>query len=368
MRRLFYDQLHILHPLLLLLLFLLILLSNIAMISIFDGVQDFALRHLIHSLLGLGLLIGLANTSPRFWFRHAFTLYLMFLVLLILVELIGVVGLGAQRWLSVGPFRFQPSELMKVGVILALARYFQALNPKDYYSLRIYILPILLIIIPFSLIALQPDLGTAMLLLLVSVAIILAAGLPNKFIYIGIGSGLAIAVYAWFEILLDYQKKRIFSFLDPTSDPAGSGYHINQSIIAVGSGGLFGKGFGAGSQTQLDFLPEKHTDFIFTAFAEEFGFIGSMFLLIIQYSIIYLGFSYSREIASNFAKLVAFGVIGLYAIQVSINSAMVLGLVPVVGVPLPIFSYGGTSMLTTLAAFGIFFSVMKARHETTLKY
>lgn len=368
MRRIFYDQAHIIHPFLLLLLVLLLLCSNLLMISIFGGLHGLALRHLIHSLLGMVLLVFFANTSPRFWFRHSFTIYLVTFLLLILVELVGAVGMGAQRWLDIGGFRFQPSELMKLGVVLGLARYFQAFNPKDYYSLKIYIIPLLMVGIPFWLVMQQPDLGTGGLLVLIAIAIILSAGLPNKFIYIGVGSGLIIAVYAWLEVLRDYQKKRIFAFLDPTSDPAGSGYHINQSIIAVGSGGFFGKGFGGGSQTQLDFLPEKHTDFIFTAFAEEFGFVGSVIILALEYSIIYLGLAYSREIVPNFAKLVALGIVSLYGIQVSINSAMVLGLIPVVGVPLPIFSYGGTSMLTNLAAFGIFFSMMKARQETSLKY
>ncbi|MDI9313294.1 MAG: rod shape-determining protein RodA [Hydrotalea sp.] len=368
MRRLFYDQLHIIHPRILLLLFLLLVTSNIIMISIFGGLTGLAMRHFVHSLVGLIILIGLANTSPRFWFKHAFTIYGVIFFMLILVELFGAIGLGAQRWLDIGGFRFQPSEMMKIGIVLALARYFQALNPKDYYSLRIYIIPILLVAVPFVLVMVQPDLGTAMLLLLVAVLVIFAAGLPNKFIYIGVGTGLASAVYLWLRVLRDYQKNRVFAFLDPTSDPAGSGYHINQSIIAIGSGGFFGKGFGGGSQAQLDFLPEKHTDFIFTAFAEQFGFLGSIIVLGIEFSIVYLGFSYSREIVPNFAKLLGFGVIGLYAVQVSINSAMVLGLIPVVGVPLPIFSYGGTSMLTNLAAFGIFFAAMKGRHETSLKY
>ena len=368
MRRLFYEQLHISHPRILFLLFLLLLASNIVMISIFGGLTGLALRHFVHSLLGICLLIGFANTSPRFWFKHAFTIYGVIFVLLLLVVFFGSMGLGAKRWLDIGGFRFQPSELMKLGMVLVLARYFQALNPKDYYSLRIYIIPLLLIAVPFILVMTQPDLGTAMLLLLVSVIIILAAGLPNKFIYIGLGTGLATAIYLWFKVLRDYQKNRVFAFLDPTSDPAGSGYHINQSIIAIGSGGFFGKGFGGGSQTQLDFLPEKHTDFIFTAFAEQFGFVGSMLVLAIEFSIIYFGLAYSREIVPTFAKLLGFGLIGLYTIQVSINSAMVLGLIPVVGVPLPIFSYGGTSMLTNMAAFGIFFAAMKGRHETSLKY
>ncbi|MCX8515816.1 MAG: rod shape-determining protein RodA [Alphaproteobacteria bacterium] len=369
MRRIFYDQLDVINPRFLFLLLFLLLASNMMMMAIFGNwTHSLAGRHTLHTILGLILLIVCANTNPRFWFKHAFTFYFIALFLLLLVQLVGSVGMGAQRWLSVGGFQFQPSELMKIALILALARCFQALNPQDYYSLRVYIFPAILIAAPLALILSQPDLGTSILILFIAIAMIVAAGLPNFYILFGAGFGLMATIYLWFEVLFDYQKKRVFSFLDPTSDPAGSGYHLNQSIIAIGSGGFMGKGYGMGTQTQLNFLPEKHTDFIFTVVGEEFGFIGSVVILLCEFSLIYMGIGYSREIVANFPKLVAFSIIALYGIQVCINTAMVLGLLPVVGVPLPIFSYGGTSMLISMIGFGIFFSAMKARHERSFKY
>lgn len=369
MRRLIYDQFYVINPKILFLLLLLLLASNFIMYSIFNQlIGTLAGRHLVHTVLGLTMLVIFANINPRFWFQQAFWIYGGAIILLILVELFGSIGLGAQRWLDVFGFRFQPSELVKLALILALARYFQALNEQDLKKVTTYIVPLILAAVPFLLIVIQPDLGTSILILAIAVSMVFAAGLPSVYFAIGIGAGILGAIYLWLEVLLDYQKKRVLSFIDPSSDPAGASYHMVQSMIGIGSGGIFGKGFGQGSQSNLNFLPEKHTDFIFTVLAEQFGFLGVALIIMIQFSLIYLGFGYTREIVSTFPKLVAFGIITIFAIQTSINIAMVSGLLPVVGVPLPIFSYGGTSLLVTLMSFGIFFSCMQAMHEKTSKY
>jgi rod shape determining protein RodA len=268
------------------------------------------------------------------------------------VPFVGVESGGAQRWLGVGETSFQPSELMKVALVLAIARYYQWLPPEKVARPQWLIIPLLMIAIPILLALDQPDLGTAALFGIIGFGLLFLAGV-SWFYFIAGAVGVIAALPRVWERLHDYQRERILTFIDPERDPLGSGYHILQSKIAIGSGGVAGKGFMQGTQAQLNFLPEKHTDFIFTMFAEEMGFLGAMLLLTL-YLLALLFIAYmALRCRSTFARLVAVGMgLSLFA-YVFINVAMVTGLVPVVGVPLPLVSYGGTSMLTMMVALGL---------------
>ncbi len=276
--------------------------------------------------------------------------------------------MGAQRWIALGPVRVQPSELMKVALILALARYYHGLEFKRVSNPIFLVPPLLLIAMPVVLIFKQPDLGTALMVAASGVAVILLAGLSWRVTIVGVIAAFVGAVTAIkMGLLKAYQIKRLTAFMDPESDPLGSGYHLTQSKIALGSGGLAGKGFMEGTQSQLQFLPEKHTDFIFTIFGEEFGFIGAMVLLALYFAVFITAANIAMQAKSHFGRLLAMGLAISFILYVLINTGMVMGLAPVVGVPLPLVSYGGTVMLTVMVSFGLVMSTWINRDQDTLR-
>jgi rod shape determining protein RodA len=324
----------------------------VALYSVAGGSLDpWASRHVARYCIGLALLFAVVLVDIRWWLRAAYPLFVVALVMLALVDLFGVESGGAKRWLGWGEYSFQPSEMMKIALVLAIARYYQWLPPSQVSWPWAVLPPLLMIGAPVILALEQPDLGTAALFGIVGCGLLFLAGVSWLYFLGGIAAVIAILPHVW-EKLHDYQRERILTFLDPTRDPSGSGYHILQSKIAIGSGGFTGKGLMQGTQAQLNFLPEKHTDFIFTMFSEEMGFIGAILLLAL-YLIALLFITYmALRCRSIFPRLVAAGMgLCLFA-YVFINVAMVTGLVPVVGVPLPLVSYGGTSMLTMMVGLG----------------
>lgn len=324
-----------------------------ALYSVAGGSLDpWASRHVVRYCIGLGILFAVALIDIKWLIRLAYPTCLIALLLLAAVPFWGVESGGAQRWLGVGDTSFQPSELMKVALVLAIARYYQWLPPEKVSRPQWLIVPLLMIAVPILLALDQPDLGTAALFGIIGFGLLFLAGVSWFYFVAGAAGVIAALPHVW-ERLHDYQRERVLTFIDPERDPLGSGYHILQSKIAIGSGGVAGKGFMQGTQAQLNFLPEKHTDFIFTMFAEEMGFLGAILLLSL-YLLALLFIAYmALRCRSTFARLVAIGMgLSLFA-YVFINVAMVTGLVPVVGVPLPLVSYGGTSMLTMMVALGL---------------
>jgi len=306
--------------------------------------------------VGLVVMILVALVDVRIWMRYAYALYVTVLVLLILVEISGTIGMGAQRWISLGYFNLQPSELMKITLVLALARYFHGGSIEDVDRPTYLIMPLLMIALPSALVLRQPDLGTTLMLVMASGAIFFVAGIRVWKFAAVLLSGIAAMPIAW-QFLRDYQKQRVLTFLNPESDPLGAGYHIIQSKIALGSGGMLGKGFMQGTQGHLRFLPEMQTDFIFTMLAEEFGMMGGIGLLGLYGLILVYGVALSLRCRNQFGRLLGMGVTTTFFLYVFINIAMVMGLIPVVGVPLPLISYGGTAMMTLLIGFGLLMSV-----------
>lgn len=299
----------------------------------------------------IGMLV-VAVLPNRLLMHYAYLFYFFCLILLVVVEAVGHIGMGAQRWISVGGLNLQPSEVMKLALVLALARYYHGMLPEDVNRPVMILPPLLLIGLPVVLILLQPNLGTATITGAIGVSLLFAAGLYWRyFIAVGV-AGLAAIPIAW-QFLHDYQKRRVETFLNPEADPLGAGYNIMQSKIAIGSGGLFGTGFMQGTQSQLDFLPEKHTDFIFTMIAEEFGFIGAGSVIAIYILLIILGLATAIRSRSRFGAMVAIGVTVMLLLHVTINIGMVMGLLPVVGVPLPLLSYGGTMIFAIMFGFGL---------------
>jgi rod shape determining protein RodA len=318
--------------------------------------SPWAHRQMIRYGIGLALAISIALTDLRLLMKWSYVAYGLVLIMLAAVEVAGEIGMGAQRWIDLGLFQLQPSELMKITLVLALARYFHGLTHDDVARPHFLLVPLAMVAAPVVLVLRQPDLGTAGMILLGSGAIFFLAGVRIwKFVTLLV-LGVASVPIAW-QFLRDYQKNRILTFLDPESDPLGSGYHILQSKIALGSGGLFGKGFLQGSQSHLNFLPEKQTDFIFTMLAEEFGLVGGLGLIGLFLLVILYGFAIGLRAQSQFGRLLALGVTMTLFLYVFINIAMVMGLIPVVGVPLPLISYGGTALLTAMAAIGLMMCV-----------
>ena len=264
----------------------------------------------------------------------------------------GHIGMGAQRWINFGIFKLQPSELMKIGIVLFLARYFSAMTVQGIKSIRGLIIPAVMTLAPVALIATEPDLGTALMVLLTASVMLFAVGV-QWWKFAAVGAALAAMLPIGWNFLHEYQQNRVLTFLDPERDPLGTGYHIIQSKIAFGSGGLLGKGFLHGTQTHLNFLPEKHTDFIFTMFSEEFGLFGSLSVLLLNMLVLALGYVFAFRTRNYFARLTMVGLNTNYFLYVFINIAMVMGVLPVVGVPLPLISYGGTVMFSIMASFGI---------------
>ncbi|MEO1136660.1 MAG: rod shape-determining protein RodA [Pseudomonadota bacterium] len=319
--------------------------------------QPWAMKHGLRYVAALGILIAVALTPIRYWMAMAYPIYFAALLALVAVPFIGEINMGARRWIEFGGLQFQPSEAMKIGLVLGLARYYHGLRAEQVSHILYLIPPALMIGAPVGLIFIQPDLGTALLLAATGAIIIFVAGLSWRIGLAGVLGAIAAAYGAYrFDILKEYQVNRILTFLDPDRDPLGQGYHLLQSKIALGSGGLDGKGFMEGTQSQLKFLPEMQTDFIFTIFGEEFGFVGAIGLLLAYLAIIFTGLSIAMSTKLHFARLAAIGVVATFTLYVLINTGMVMGLAPVVGVPLPLVSYGGTVMLTIMAGFGFVMS------------
>ena len=320
------------------------------------NLDPWASRQIVRFGVGMAVMITVALIDIRLWLKYAYVFYLGTVALLVAVEFMGVEGKGAQRWLDLGYVGLQPSELMKIALVLALARYFHGTSIEDVRRVTHLFVPIMLIAMPAALVLRQPDLGTALMLIITGAVIFFTAGVRIwKFVLVGIVA-VGGAPIAW-GFLRDYQKQRVLTFLNPESDPLGAGYHIIQSKIAFGSGGIFGKGFLQGTQSHLNFLPEMQTDFIFTMLAEEFGMVGGLALLGLYMVILIYGVAISVRCRTQFGRLIGIGVTATFFLYVFINMAMVMGLVPVVGVPLPLISYGGTAMLTLLFGFGLLMGV-----------
>ncbi|WP_032113063.1 rod shape-determining protein RodA [Candidatus Paracaedibacter symbiosus] len=322
-----------------------------------DGhLMPWAGKQIIRFSVGIVIMLGVALVDIRTWMFLAYPFYVVSLILLICVELMGFIGMGAQRWIDLYLIQLQPSELMKIALILALARYFQLTSLAETKRFSRLLFPLLLIAIPTLLVMRQPDLGTAMILIMSGAILFFVTGV-RLWKFIAAGGLVAAAVPILWTMLHEYQRKRVLIFLDPESDPSNSGYHVSQSKIALGSGGWFGKGYMNGTQSHLNFLPEKQTDFIFTMFSEEFGFVGGVVLVSLYVMLLAYGFFVALRARNHFGRLVAIGITSTMFLYAFINMAMVMGMLPVVGVPLPLVSYGGTAMLTLLMGQGLLLSV-----------
>ena len=326
--------------------------------------QPWALKHAIRFGLLLVVMLGLAMLHPKWWFRAAYPLYGVLLLLVLMIEFtpLGYVAGGARNWLNLGFIRIQPAEFMKLGLVLALARWYHSHTAQEARWSWKLLIPAGMIAVPFILVAKQPDLGSAMIIGLTGGAIMVVAGLSWRVIAAGAVAAAAIIPPFVMFGMKEYQRNRVLTFLSPESDPSGTGYNIIQSKIALGSGGVLGKGYGLGSQSQLEFLPERHTDFIFSTVAEEFGFVGSFGLIACYIAIILISLRIASLAHSHFGRVAAAGMTAFFALFVLINGAMVMGLAPVVGVPMPLLSYGGSSMMTVMIGFGLILSTRVHRY------
>ena len=319
-----------------------------------NGRMDpWATRQIIRFFIGLTLMLIVAIVDIRVWLKYAYVIYFIAIGLLLVVEFGGIIGMGAQRWINFGIFNLQPSEIMKVAIILAIARYFYA-RRLEYVNSFIHIsMPLVLIIFPALLILRQPDLGTTILLVATGLTMLFLVGVKLWFFAVGLVFSIIACYPIWNFVLLDYQKSRLLTFFDPGRDPLGAGYHILQSKIALGSGGIFGKGFLKGSQSHLSFLPEKHTDFIFTMLAEELGLIGGLALIFLYLLMLIYAFAISVRCRNHFGRLICMGVSISFFLNIFVNISMVMGILPIVGMPLPLISYGGSAMMTLMFSFGL---------------
>jgi rod shape determining protein RodA len=326
--------------------------------------QPWAADHLIRFGFMVVVMLGLAMIHPKWWFLGAYPLYGLVIFLLLLIDFtpLGYVAGGARNWLDLGVTRIQPAEFVKLGLVLALARWYHSHTAQEARWSWKLIFPLGLIGVPFLLVAKQPDLGSAMIIGLTGGAVMVLAGLSWR--VIAAGAAAAVAIIPPFVMfgMHDYQRNRVLTFLSPESDPSGTGYNIIQSKIAIGSGGVLGKGYGLGSQSQLEFLPERHTDFIFATVAEELGFVGSFAVLACYVAIILIALRIASLAHSHFGRMAAAGMTAFFALFVLINGAMVMGLAPVVGVPMPLLSYGGSSMMTVMFGFGLILSTRVHRY------
>ena len=314
--------------------------------------QPFAISQLLKIIFGMAVFFFVSFSNIKTWIKSAYFIYTIALILIIMVTFFGDVGMGAQRWLSFGGINIQPSEFIKIAFVLALARYFAWKNSVELSQFKNYIIPICMLFVPFLLICAQPDLGTGISLALITVGMFYIVGANKKwFIIAGILGVLSMPV-VWYGAMHDYQRSRIITFINPEIDAKGAGYQINQAKIAFGSGGIVGKGYMNGTQSQQSFLPEKQTDFIFTMLGEEFGFIGAFMLLIIYTFIVILLFWIAKTCRNRFGQLICFGFMLNFFIYYFINISMVLGVLPTVGVPLPLMSFGGSSLISLLFGFG----------------
>jgi len=350
------DKIFFLDPILVSCIFLIGVISFFAMYSTDGGQFAYHTKsHIVRFFIFFFLFFIVSFVNLSFWYNSAIFIYLGILILLILVKYFGLTSSGSQRWLGLYFINLQPSELMKIGLILFLAKYYHRISSGDVNRLKYMIQPFIALLIPVILVVMQPDLGTSFLIAVGGAVVVWLAGVKMKFFtYLGVLFLFSAPVAISF--LKDYQKSRILTFLDPSRDPLGAGYQITQSKIAIGSGGLFGKGFLNGSQSYLDYLPEKHTDFIFTLFSEEFGFFGSIFILLIYVLITWRIVNVGHTVRSSFGKLYCYSFATAFFVYVAVNMGMVLGLIPIVGAPLPIMSYGGSSMMAIMFGLGIVMS------------
>lgn len=326
--------------------------------------DPWASTQLIHLSIALVAFVVVTFIDTHFWFKCAYVLYALALFLLLAVEVKGYIGMGAQRWIKIGVLNVQPSELMRVAVILALARYYHSIHIHQARFFATLLVPMLIALAPIGIVMRQPDLGTALIIMFTSCAIIFLSGAAKR-LFLGAGILVAATIPITWHFLRQYQKERILTFLDPERDPLGTGYHIIQSKIALGSGGLTGKGFLEGSQSHLNFLPEKQTDFIFTMLSEEFGFIGGAGIIFLYFLVIAYGYKVGLTAKAQFTRLIALGMTTSFFCYVFINMAMVMGILPVVGKPLPLLSYGGASLVTTFISLGF---IMNARIHDKVNY
>ena len=310
---------------------------------------------------GIFLIVTLCSFDYHILEDLSWWAYGVLMFLLVVVLVVGRSSMGATRWLNLGFFSFQPSELMKIVIVMVFARYFTEKAELTGLGFRDLLYPFLIIIGPVLLIMKQPDLGTAMLVFLVASSILMFVGIQLSTLVSIVLGAIPAFFLAWHFHLRDYQKERLLNFLDPERDPLGSGYHIIQSKIAVGSGGFLGKGFMQGTQSQLHFLPEQHTDFAFSVFSEEWGFAGCLVVMVLYFSLIFWGLNVAKKCNDRFGKLLAVGVTAMLFWHIMINIGMVIGIFPVVGVPLPLFSYGGTSMITSMVGAAILLNIQMRR-------
>ena len=319
------------------------------------------LKQILWLVIGLAALLVIAFVEYRYYTDFAYIVYVTAVVLLIVVLGYGIITSGAQRWVRVGTLKFQPPEFVKISLVLALAKFFQKSPGREGYSLRDLVFPFFLLFLPMILILKQPDLGTAIILLLVFLSILIFVKVRwSSLITLGV-MGAALVPLVW-RFLKDYQKRRIITFFNPDIDPLGAGYHLIQSKIAVGSGGIFGKGFMKGTQCKLGFLPEQHTDFIFSALGEEWGLVGCIVVVGLYFLLILWGLRIAIGSKDRFGAILSFGVVAMLFWHTFINIAMVLGLMPVVGIPLPLLSYGGSFLLSTLVGIGLLLNVSMRRY------
>lgn len=341
-------------------IFLVILLTIIGILSLYSAADanfhPWAIKHLVRFGIFFILMIIVSLINIKLIFKYAYLIFFICLLLLFSVEIIGTLGKGAERWITIFGISLQPSEIIKIAIILALAKFYHTIKFNHIGHLRYLIIPIIIIFIPFFLVVIQPDLGTSLSIFLLGAIIMFIAGVRIWKFILGITITFISFPFIWNNIQL-YQKKRILSFLHPESDPLGQGYQLIQSKIALGSGGLTGKGFLEGTQSYLEYLPEKQTDFIFTLIGEEFGFLGTMFVLILFSLLILICFYISIKSYHIFGRVISLGVASNLFLYVLLNMSMVTGLMPIVGIPLPLLSYGGTAMLSIMLSFGLLLNV-----------
>ncbi|MBN2687838.1 MAG: rod shape-determining protein RodA [Deltaproteobacteria bacterium] len=328
--------------------------------NIHTATKPLYMKQFTWALTGLALMIIAASVDYHFFIRYGYVIYGLSLLLLVWVTVQGHIAHGSQRWIYLGGFSIQPSELVKLTVIIALTKYIAENKFGDKYHIHNLAVPFAVVALPCSLIALQPDLGTALFIVILFFSLILFVGVNRKAVMIFAAGGMVVAPLLWF-FLKDYQRERILTFLNPERDPLGAGYHIIQSIIAIGSGGLWGKGFLKGTQSQLKFLPEQQTDFVFSVFAEEWGFVGALVVLFLFFSLVLWGIKIARNSRDLSGTILALGVTVSIFWSVLINIGMVLGILPVVGIPLPFMSYGGSSMVVLLIGVGLLLNVSMRR-------
>ncbi len=336
-------------------------LTFIGMVMIFSATSatevNIFYSHLSKIFLGITIMMIISVVDFEFWKKYSFYFYAFFLILLVWASFFGHIGKGSRRWIEIYGFFIQPSEFIKIFIILSLAKFFDEKKIKEKNDYFFLILPVLIVLLPVTLILKQPDLGTAAIIISVSFIIFFIAGLSWK-LFVSIGFLLLmIAPYIW-SLLQNYQKQRILTLFNPENDPLGSGYHIIQSQIAVGSGGTLGKGWMKGTQSHLDFLPEKHTDFIFSMLGEEFGFLGTISVIGLIVLITFMTYNITNIFGRDtFKRIVGYGIISNFFLASMVNMSMVIGILPIVGLPLPLVSYGGSSMLTYFVGFGLILSM-----------